>query len=107
MVSKPWFTVRCIFRHQGLQPDDQGFVYEERVVLVQAIDIDEAIAKAEQGAGSYIGANAEYLGFAQAYELPSETLNDGTEVFSLMRSSKLAPSAYIGHFFYTGFERSR
>jgi hypothetical protein len=102
-----WFAVRCIFRHRGLQPDDQGFVYEERIVLTLATSLDEAISKAEQEAGSHASDSAEYLEFAQAYELPTDTLNDGTEVFSLMRSSKLEPSAYIDHFFDTGSEHSR
>lgn len=107
MDNSFWFAVRCIFRHLGLQSDDQGFVYEERIVLVQATGLDAAIAKAEHEANTYASGMVEYLGLAQAYEIPSDTLNSGTELFSLMRSSSLEPSAYLDHFFDTKSEHSR
>ena len=97
-----WFGVRCLFRHHG-------DVYEERVTLWRARDLDEAIALAEEEAREYAavlsspdGRN-EYIGFAQSYVLDDEP-GHGAEVFSLMRDSDLPPGAYIDRFFDTGDE---
>ena len=47
---------------------------------------------------------SEHLDTAQAHALFDES-KDGAEVFSLMRTSQLAPTAYLDRFFKTGHER--
>lgn len=80
-------------------------LYEERVTLWRADDLDVAIGRAEAEAYEYAEiVDAEYVGFAQAYVL-SDDVDDGAEVFSLMRASDLEPGAYVDWFFATGTER--
>ena len=107
MTSSGWVSVRCLFRtHFG---DQQ--VYEERVTLWHEADMDRAIALAEAEAQEYAAASStppgegvEYLGLAQAYLLDDEP-GHGAEVFSLMRTSPMAPKEYLDAFFDTGRER--
>jgi len=101
-----WYTVRCIFRSDS---DGDGFLYEERVTLWHAKDLDDAIALAEAEAAEYAeNIEAEYLGLAQAYFLPdSDPPTSSAEVFSLVRESDLAPTDYLNRFFASGRERQR
>jgi hypothetical protein len=103
-VDKPgWYGVRCFFRWS----QDVGQSYEESVSVWRAASSDEAIVKAEAAAGDYAAScDGEYLGLAQAFFVGDEELiNDGTEVFSLIRNSDLAPDNYLTRFFDTGTER--
>jgi hypothetical protein len=96
-----WYSVRCIFRSGA----DDGSLYEERVTLWHADDLDGAIALAEREAADYAEEHdVELLGLAQAYWLPDPPGN-GAEVFSLLRESDLDPDAYLDQFFDTGRER--
>lgn len=103
MEFSGWVSVRCVFRLQfGI---DQ--VYEERVTLWRAADMDVAIELAETEALKYAAdVDGEYTGLAQANQL-SNALEQGTEVFSLMRSSELDVEAYLEHLFDTGTEREQ
>ncbi|GAA0312273.1 hypothetical protein [Kineococcus aurantiacus] len=111
MDSSGWVAVRCIFRSR--REDGEGeAVFEERLTLWQETDVDRAIERAETEAEAYAAETTwppdwvtEYLGTAQAYVLSDEPA-DGAEVFSLMRNSHLAPTAYLDHFFTTGQERT-
>ncbi|MET8048433.1 hypothetical protein ABZU75_12620 [Streptosporangium sp. NPDC005286] len=104
MIKTPdtgWYTVRCVFRWGA--PHD---TYEERVTLWRAGSFDEAIVMAEREAARYATGTAfEYLGLAQAYRLPDDVIEPGTEVFSLLRDSDLEPEEYLSTFFDTGDER--
>lgn len=97
-----WFAVRCVVRHSGLG------VYEERLTLWQAENIDDAIGLAEDEARDYAQGvePASYAGLAQAYELYGQP-GHGAEIFSLMRESALPPAEYLTAFFDTGSERQR
>ena len=107
MSAEPWYAAKCIFRHSGLQREREGFVYEERVLLVRASHFHEAQTKAEAEARQYAASGIEYLGFIDVYHLPLEAVGDGAEVYSLMRSSKLQPKEYLNHFHDTGAEHSK
>ena len=82
--------------------------YEERVTLWQAPSHEAALQRAEAEARDYAAAlaPAEYLRLAQSYQL-FDAPADGAEVFSLLRSSDLTPSAYLHAFFDTGRERQQ
>lgn len=96
-VAGPWFTVRCIIRHDG--------AYEERVTLWMAGTFDGAIALAESEATEYAEMLGHtYCGLAQSYSLPESTPGHGSEVFSLFRESDLEPNEYLNQFFDTGAE---
>jgi hypothetical protein len=97
-----WYGVRCIFKWRD-RPE-----YEERVTVWHATSFEAAIERAEAEAREY-GADTEleYLGLAQAFDLKADQIADGSEVFSLIRTSPLAPDEYINRFFDTGSERQR
>ena len=119
--SGGWFGVRCIFRWTA-EPG-VNFAYEERITIWRASGIDDALARAEREAASYLtDASAsgpqEYLGLAQAYRFSwdhHEALDavegldqraDGLEVFSMIRTSDLPPDEYLTRFFDTGAENN-
>lgn len=102
--------MRCIFRfldHEG------SATFEERITAWQTDDTAQAITWAEREALEYASApgtreteRPEYLGLAQAFHL-SGPVQHGAEVFSLIRDSDLAPTAYLDRFFDTGRERQQ
>jgi len=95
-----WYGVRCIFKWRD-RP-----AYEERVTVWRAMSFEAAIERAEAEAKQYAAAtDFEYLGLAQAFGLKADQIADGSEVFSLIRTSPLAPDEYINRFFDTGSER--
>ena len=99
-----WYSVRCVFR---ALLKDRTQTFEERLLLWQASDIDEAIALAEAEAAEYAAfLELEYLGLAQAYWLP-DAPGHGVEVFSLYRDNELPSEEYLDRFFDTGSERQR
>lgn len=104
----PNFSVRCVFRWTSQPDQKRQHLYEERITLWQANDIDEAVALAEEEARSYASESGdEYLKYCQAYALVDEIAAAGVEVFSLLRDSDLEPAQYLDAFFDTGAERER
>lgn len=98
-----WYSVRCVFA-VGSPPSTADETYEERVTLWRARSAEEALARAEAEARQYgAGLGCTYLGLAQSYRL-ADDLGDGSEVFSLMRTSALAPDDYLDTFFDAGSE---
>jgi hypothetical protein len=102
-VDEQWYTVRCVFRSEA---EGEG-LYEERLTLWQAEDLDRAITLAEHEAARYAEANGvELLGLAQAYWLP-EPPTSGSEIYALARVSDLSADDYLDRFFDTGDEQER
>jgi len=100
----PSFSVRCVFRWKPRADQRRKHLYEERITLWVANDIDEAIALAEKEAREYAADGDDYLGFCQAYALVESVEKSGVEVFSLLRQSDLEPKEYVDAFFATGEE---
>jgi hypothetical protein len=98
-----WYAVRSLFRFAG-EPES---AYEERITLWRAGSFDEAMERARTEAEEYADfVGATYLAdFGQAYHLADVPPRDGVEIFSLIRDSALAPTAYVDRFFTTGRER--
>jgi hypothetical protein len=103
-----WFGVRCVFElDPAVGADTEPRVFEERVTIWQASDLDSAIELAEAESVDYATIlDAKYIGLAQAYKIDG-TPAQGTEVFSLIRRSDLAPREYLNAFFETGQEIQR
>jgi hypothetical protein len=98
-LSHGWYSVRCIFKASD-RP-----AYEERITVWLAESFEAAVRLAEGEAVEYADSvGFRFVGLAQAYDLKSEDIGRGSEVFSLVRSSDLEPSAYIDRFFATGAE---
>jgi hypothetical protein len=103
--DEPWYAVRCVFAFDA----DDGVAYEERVTVWKAASFDGAIERAEQEAVGYAAdVDCRYVGLAQVFRLGvRNSIEDGDEVFSLIRDSDLAPEDYLSRFFDTGTERQR
>ena len=102
------FSVRCIFRWEPRSGQTRKHLYEERITLWRANDLDQAIDLAETEAQAYASeVGVEHLGFCQAYALVADVEANGIEVFSLLRGSNLEPLEYLDTFFATGDERER
>ena len=108
MSDEPWYGAKCVFLHTEIE-SCPGQVYEERVILVRADSFDEATSRAEVMAEEYakdVG-GCSYLGFVSVFHIYDEYVGDGTEVYSLMRTSELSRDEYLNRFYDTGTERAR
>jgi hypothetical protein len=97
-----WYGVRTVVHHVH-----RG-TYEERVTILQAESSVQAIELGEREVAEYaedLGAVATDL--VQVYGPLSEEPGERCEVFSLIRSSRLAPAAYVDAFFDTGDEHQQ
>lgn len=98
-----WYGVRTVYRWPR-----QG-AYEERVTIWRAQTADDAIAMADEEGDRYIAANRSKFeiqrldNYANCYLLVREPTN-GSEVYSLLRSSDMSPEEYVDRFFETGAE---
>jgi len=105
----PLFGIRSVIE---LAPRPQGkakHLYEERITVWRAPDINEAIARAEREARVYAKGERGPLPLFQAYSLYDDVTftGDSVEVFSLIRESDLLPAKYLDTFFDTGKEKSQ
>lgn len=98
------FSVRCIFRWEPRPDQKLTHLYEERITLWSAENIDRALELAEEEAESYASEDMEFLGYSQAYALFEPIPVNGVEIFSLLRESDLEPESYIDAFFRAGAE---
>lgn len=107
MDSEPWYSARCIFRHRLAV--DRPSTYEERIILIRAESFEHATQRAEEYAHAYANSieGVEYLKFVDVYHLFDDSVGDGSELFSSLRDSDLAPDSYLSRFFDTGSEYTR
>ncbi len=108
--DQPWYAVKCLFKHDNMKVNaEDATVYEERIVLIKEYDFDKAIEKAEIEAREYANniAGCEYVGFANGFHLFDKKVTNGTEIYSLMRESKLSVDDYLDSFYDDGNERTR
>jgi hypothetical protein len=83
-------------------------LYEDRIIVLQALSIDNAIEEAEKEAKIYAqNAGCKYLDFVSVFHLFENSIMDKSEVYSLMRDSKLSSDKYLDRFFDTGRERTK
>jgi len=107
MSAEPWYGAKCIFRHTNLPAEGGASVYEERIVLIRASSVEDALRMAEREAKVYATDGIEYLGFVDLYHLATDRVGDGTELYSLMRTSPLKPRDYLNRFYDSGGEHSK
>jgi hypothetical protein len=101
MSEETWFGAKSVYRwlaeagRSGLGP----CLYEERVVLIRARDADHALAKGEEEAIRYAAERGgiEYLGAIDTFEM-FDGVGDGSEVYSLLRSTSLLPMAFLDRY---------
>jgi len=102
------YGIRCIFSCPKEDFNTLTYLYEERITVWTADDIDAALDRAINEAKSYADANEfTYSGLAQAFWMFTEIDVSGVEVFSLLRESDLEADVYLSLFFSTGHERQK
>ncbi len=103
-----WYGARTIYLHNARKVETSN-LYEERIVLIKANDFFDAITKAELEGEKYAKEESEieYLGFVNVFKLFESRIKDKTEVYSLMRESKLNSEDYLSTFFDTGSEKTK
>lgn len=105
MTSIEWVSVRSVYETSS----GGKSVFEERVTIWRVGSLDDAISNASSEAVAYAeslttpDSKTEFLGLCQAYAL-MDTIENGAEVFSLLRRSDLDRATYLNHFFDTGNE---
>lgn len=107
--QKKWFAAKGVFLFKRLSSNPETkFTYEERIILVQSINIDWALKKAEDEAKQYEKeqTGCEYLNFIDCYELYEDTIVDKSEVYSIMRKSNLDPDDFLSRYYSDGTECS-
>ena len=108
MKKEPFYAAKCVFKHDQLLPiAGKAYVYEERIVLVQAEDFQSAIEKAEKEARAYADSGTIYLEYITVFNLYDSILRNGSEVYSEIRSSNLKPEEYIDQYYDTGCEHNK
>lgn len=110
MAAKEWYGARTVYRLDGYQSEaDSAHLYEERIVVVKASSFDAAIAQSEQEAASYAATESgiTYLGFVNVFKIVDDSITNNTEVYSLVRESRLGSNDYLDRFFDTGSERTK
>lgn len=99
-----WYGVKTLYRWEATGDpvkidggyDEEATVLEERVVLIKAVSIDDAIEKAESEANVFSDQNyknfygqtvrTRYLGCCDAYDIGEDFIENGVEVFSSRES---------------------
>ena len=110
METLEWYGARSVYELVGRDSQENGTkLFEERIVLVKASSMEEAMEEAEKEATAYASEDSGfiYLGYINVYKLADTRVKNKTEVYSLMRESALAPQEYIDRFFDTGLERTK
>lgn len=89
--------------------------YEERVVLIKAIDTNEAVKLAEENALSYANAVSgdneivKYENFVDIYEIATTSLRHGYEVYSITRNNikGLNTKKFLDRYYDDGTQNTR
>jgi len=109
MNNPEWYAAKTVSKHYCIEDGTPKTLFEERVVLLQATNFDDAIAKGETEAQEYCRALSDvvYTKYIDVYRLCADTVGHGTEVFSLMRESDLSDKDYLDRFYDDGKERTQ
>jgi Domain of unknown function (DUF4288) len=96
MSNKIWYSAQCVFLHADKEHGPMQ-MYEERIILLRANNVEAAIKQAENEAKKYSRDldGCEYLGYVNIFELYDQELGDGAEIFSIIQKSDLKPREYL------------
>lgn len=100
MDDEPWYGVRCVFEVDDEDPASGDHWYEERVTLWRAASEDDAIRLAEaEGDEHAEDVGKRRTGLVQSFHIFGPNVGSSTEVFSLIRGSRLSEADYLDAFF--------
>jgi len=105
-ATEPWYAVKCIFSHPSRAREKEGHLYEERITLWKANSWNEAFEKAKEEAKKYEEEDCIFIKALEAFHLFDQKVGNGTEVWSVMRSSHFDAETYMKTFCMSGHERS-
>jgi len=96
MSREGWYSAQCIFLHADKVHGPQQ-MYEERIVVLRAENMEAAIERAEKEAQKYCRdlEGCTYIGYVNVFALYDDEIGNGSEVFSSMQKSDLRPKAYL------------
>lgn len=86
-----WFSASIFYRAVHSEPRSEPDLWEERIVLLEAIDLEDAMSKARtlgpEGETSYAVTDVDAVAWsfdrvASVVEIDGDTLRHGTELFS-------------------------
>lgn len=106
MTQLDCYSAKCIFCSERIEDGKSTRVFEERVVLLHANDFDDAFCKARDEAQSYAKqTDSTFLACIGVF-LIQDPLVEGIDLFSMLRSSNLAPDEYLKAITATGIPRN-
>jgi len=99
-----WFAAKSLHLHRDLKGDRGGSCYEERIVLIRAATVDEALRRAGREARRYAAGQkaVDFLGYLAVFHLSGDELEDGLEVYSILRSIALSKRDFIRRYYDDG-----
>jgi hypothetical protein len=105
-----FYSAKCVFRTEF---DDEGrpaLAFEERIVFVKCREFDEAFDKAEKEARKYADENQSlklkttFLACVGVF-IVQDPIEEGVQVFSMLRESNMPSDDYLRLHYQTGVER--
>jgi len=99
-----WFAAKTLHLHRDLPGDQGGSCYEERIVLIRAVTVDEALRRAEREARRYArGQKAvDFLGYLAVFHLDGDAMEEGLEVYSILRWIALSKRDFVRRYYDDG-----
>lgn len=103
MPKSSFYSAKCIFRNKDASTGESFF--EERIILLKAKGFDEAFEKAKLTSNQYVTQKLAdvFLGCVGVF-LIQDPLEDGVEVFSMLRVCDRSDSAFLNRLHTTGKE---
>jgi hypothetical protein len=104
MRKTVWFSARGLFRHAKLSKRAGKNVYEERGVLLRAVDFFQAMRLADGEARGYAKRlpGAEFLGYLELSKIEEDAPNRQDQRYSSMRSTNLDPEQFLTRYLAVG-----
>ena len=101
MSELKWFSAKQVFLHK---PNNEKIKpwYEERIILLRAVDHDNAAGNALKNGREYCDGDDEicnFLGLIDTFELFDSEIEDGAEVYSNKTISSLNEGEFISHYY--------
>jgi hypothetical protein len=99
-----WFAAKSLHLHKDLAGDQGGSCYEERIALIRAASVEEALRRAEREARRYAAGQkaVDFLGYLAVFHLAGDALEEGLEVWSIVRWVALSKRDFVRRYYDDG-----
>lgn len=105
-----FFSAKCVFRTEMIEDGRPTSVFEERIIFVKSREFDDAFEKAQKAAVKYAGENQTgknktiFLACVGIF-IVQDPIDEGVEIFSMLRESNMSSADYLKLHYQTGSER--